>query len=264
MIVLPLDSYEYDFEDDFVVERAVWLLTSRCVARFGGEYTITEESLLAGIPPLDSVNERRYGLLDAQSAASHGYNVPDLGSDAPDGSDTGWDPSETELLLVRGAEAGATVPLDIDGSPLPEGGCLGESNRLVEAGAPPRPANMELLNELTGESYQRSESDSRVRDAMSGWSDCMRRAGYDYRSIWEPNDRDWPEPAGDEEIAAAVADVECKQEVNLVGIWLAVETAYQNQLIEQHAEELAALRAYRDAEKENAARILAGEGTTGS
>lgn len=270
-IVLPLDSYEYAF-DDLDVHRAAWLLTGRCVARFGGEYTITEESLEASLAPLDNINEGRYGLLDPQLAASHGYNVPNLGPDAADGADIGWDPSETEFLLVRGRPEGLattsavprpTVPLDIEGNPLPEGGCSGEADRLLDEGAPLPPTNTELLNKLTGESYQRSESDSRVRDAMSEWSDCMRRSGFEYRSIWEPNDADWPEPAGDEEIATAVADVACKLEVNLVGIWLAVEAAYQNQLIEQHAEELAALRAYQDAVKGNAARILADEGTTG-
>lgn len=84
----------------------------------------------------------------------------------------------------------------------------------------------------------------------------MGRSGYDYDSVWEPNNQNWPEPVGEEEIAVAEADVACKQEVNLVGIWFAVESAYQRRTIQQNAEDLEPHRLVLEAEVANAAAVL--------
>lgn len=84
----------------------------------------------------------------------------------------------------------------------------------------------------------------------------MERAGFDYSTIWDPNDQAWPEPVTDEEIAVAIADVECKQETNVLGVWMAVEAAYQVSAIRQHENELDALRIELSAEVANATQVL--------
>jgi hypothetical protein len=54
-------------------------------------------------------------------------------------------------------------------------------------------------------------------------------------------------PGSPKAVAAATRDVACKRRVNLVGVWAAVETAYQKRLIEENAETLALYAKQRDA-----------------
>ena len=89
----------------------------------------------------------------------------------------------------------------------------------------------------------------------------MARAGFDYTDPWQPNDN--PEFQGLEanarEIATATADVRCKREVNLVGIWASVETAYQERKIGENADALQNVKAAIRVMLGNAARITDGK-----
>lgn len=257
-LALPLDAYRLSAQEYLSIQRVSWRLTRDCVSRFGGAYTLAESSVTDNAPP-DVGATRRYGLFDARSAADYGYNLP---PDTP-GSESasrrssgkgGWNPSNAELILVRGAPSGGPVPQDNHGKPLPAGGCSGEATRLVEAGVT-APTNSELGDQLAVEAHQKSESDSRVRAAMDKWSACMQKRGYSYRSIWEPNDKSWPEPAGNDEIATAKADVECKLSTNLVGVWYAVEVARQKAAIEDRSTDLDAVRTYLRASVRRAAQL---------
>jgi hypothetical protein len=257
-VTLPLDAYRFTQKEYITVRRAAWRLVRDCVRRFGGDYTLPNAMVVADVPRLEHDNARRYGLFDAASATARGYNLPaeELPPDREKGG--GWNPSDTEKMLVRGVAAGsANIPMDTQGKPLPSGGCSGEADRMLAQGAA-QPADDSLADRLSVESHQRSEADSRVREAVQKWAECMKRSGYSYTSIWEPNDKKWPDPAGNEEIATAKADVACKAETNLVGVWMAVELAYQNRAIEQHAQELTALQAYVRAASRNAASIVGG------
>jgi hypothetical protein len=84
----------------------------------------------------------------------------------------------------------------------------------------------------------------------------MDEAGFDYDDPRQANgDPAWAEgqpadgvetsevaPVSDEQRAVASADVACKDEVNLVGTWLAVETAYQTRALEENSEALSDAR----------------------
>ncbi len=112
------------------------------------------------------------------------------------------------------------------------------------------------VEEFSAEGYARSEQDARVQDAFDGWSDCMAAAGFQYGDPWEANDDPQWYPSEDQtsgtarvtdlQIATATADVQCKQDVNLAGIWLAVETAYQLELIADNEERLGQIKRHRD------------------
>lgn len=87
----------------------------------------------------------------------------------------------------------------------------------------------------------------------------MKESGYSYRTPMDANnDSRW---SGDRvtpaEIGVAVADVACKKRTNLTGIRMAVDAAYQQRLIAQHADALTAVAAGRERQLRNAARILA-------
>jgi hypothetical protein len=291
-IALPLDAHRLNQREYRTVQRAAWRLTRDCVRRFGGDYTVPESAVVANLPRFDNDNERRYGLFDADLAAVRGYNVPPDQLPPPVDRSRGWNPSETEKLLVRGgvtpgggppgtarsdtarpdsarpdsARPGSArpgtaqdpdVPTDVAGKPLPDGGCQGEADRAIAAGAP-RPPDEHLANRLSIDTFRRSEGDSRVREAMARWSACMTRAGYSYRDIWEPNDYLWPDPVGAEEIGTATADVACKRETGLVAVWLRVETAYQRRVIEQRAQELTTTQVFARTTARNAAQIVGG------
>ncbi|MET7398942.1 hypothetical protein ABZS66_36230 [Dactylosporangium sp. NPDC005572] len=261
--MLPLDAYQLSEKEYVTVQRAAWRLIRDCVQRFGGEYTVPEGLVTADLPRFEHANERRYGLFDADSAAARGYNIPpDLQPVGRDKS-AGWNPSEAEKLLVRGVDTSGgspvavELPTDRDGKRLPVDGCTGEANRTL-GGGQQASVDTSLGNTLSLDAGKRAEADSRVRDAMQQWGDCMARRGYSYSTIWEPNDRKWPEPAGDEEIATATADVACKKETNLLGVWFAVESAYQQRIIDERIQELTAVQMILQTRAKNAAGVVSG------
>jgi hypothetical protein len=86
-------------------------------------------------------------------------------------------------------------------------------------------------------------TDSRYRKAERAWIACMQTRNYSYRSARAPLDDSQLLAAGERaQIAAATADVRCKLETNLVGIGLAVQSAYDRAYIASHRQ---ALRAFK-------------------
>ena len=84
-------------------------------------------------------------------------------------------------------------------------------------------------------------SDSRIVEAEKSWSSCMADQGLDYAS---PVDAIGANYIADTDAAkalartVAVADVQCKIETNLIGVAVAVQTAYDQQYIDSHRDEL--------------------------
>lgn len=252
-IVLPLDAYEFHDQEDRMIGQAATLLMRQCGERFGVQVTMGPPDN----PSEATLNARRYGIIDASEAQRSGYRPPSLGGQIQDkGDGAGWNPSQLERFVVvgkRGMAWSGEIPRDSAGRTLPDDGCAGEVDRTL--GQPP-PGVVEAQS-LGNDSLDRAENDSRVVAAFRSWSSCMSRLGYSYRSPWEPNDFGWPSPTTTEEIATATADVACKKETNVAGILLTVETAYQLREIEEHAEELAAVKSWRDERVRKAADILA-------
>ena len=80
-------------------------------------------------------------------------------------------------------------------------------------------------------------TDSRVVAAVAGWSSCMKTAGFIYPDpLAAIGDAQWQgngsSVASALEIATASADVSCKISTNLIGVELAVQTAYDQQYID--------------------------------
>ncbi len=88
-------------------------------------------------------------------------------------------------------------------------------------------------------------NDSRYVSAVGNWSSCMNEKGFDYPDpLAAIGDRQWHqlETADSQEIATATADIDCKISTNLVGIGLAVQTAYDKHYIDTHREALTQFR----------------------
>jgi len=96
--------------------------------------------------------------------------------------------------------------------------------------------------------------DSRYQAVAAQWSGCMKDNGFDYPTPREAMADNYQGAATDRARAVAVADVKCKLSTNLVGVAVAVQSAYDQEYIDTHVDQLAALRV-------NIADFLAGRVT---
>lgn len=243
-ISLPFDAYLLTADQDVLNLKANNLLVRRCAARFGVEATMP-----VGLNPTpNELNGRRYGIVDGKRARSFGYRPEQSPAEVDQGE---WDPSPAEMAVLGMGEASAVPPKDSDGRALPEGGCIGEADRALGGSQPPAPVDVVSV-------FKSAESDSRIQAAWKRWSRCMKKAGYDYTSPWQPNNAKWPPQVTRKEIQTAVDDVACREQSNLVGTWMAVEAAYQRAAIEANPEGFDAMKKWHDKRVRTAAEVLKG------
>lgn len=251
---LPLDPYLVHTEQRRSVQDATRIAAKSCMSRFGFDWHGNDPTPQ---PNMDELAKRRYGLIDSDVAATYGYQAPPSasGDDGTTGRNKGgFNPSQDELAVWRG-----TVPSGskVNQRDVPAGGCQGEVDRIMEAGAPRSDTN--LAQNLSADSYSKSRNDSRLAAAQAKWSACMKESGYTFRDSIEANEVDWAKRSRADQIATAKADVACRKKTNLVGVWFAVDQAYQKRLVEKHAEQLELVRKQLDAELRNAAAVLSGK-----
>ncbi len=228
-LVLPLDRYLATTAEVAEIASGYRALLRRCMARYAFAF-----------PPADpppppgprTRNERRYGLSDTAAAATRGYRFTDQPSDdtaRPGTADNPALPPEATAVLY-----GQAAP-SVSDKPVPTGGCVGEAHRNLSTNVPPG-ADTDLPQRLSGDSFAQSRRDPRVQAATRQWAACMKTNGYSYSTPFDPPaDPRFSDALTPEEIAAAIADVACKQQINLVGIWFTIESAHQRTLIDQNA-----------------------------
>lgn len=270
-----MDAYELGYDERVALVLAEVHATKTCAARFDIDFSIPADVAIASVlvPGTYDANKNRhayrYGHNDLDVVREHGYVLP---AGLPEEPSTEWlSPTQDDLyawVVINGLEpgpqppelsgasghitssypTGVTRPTDRAGNPLPRGGCGGEAvSILVGDGQVYDDIYVENLN---NEPYFLAEEDSRVLAVTEAWSACMKDKGYDYSSPEEPPvDPAWYDAGADgtnaeprqptpEEIVTAVADVECQQAVNYLGVRVAVESAYQEQVIEEHFQDL--------------------------
>jgi hypothetical protein len=231
---LPLRDYLLSPKQIRQIDRARLTLIDRCMQTFGFRYQLEVPDLRDDGASLG----RRYGITDPKSAAENGYQA-DPGSRPVQPKKPELTPEENTALFGGGQSM-------IKGVKVPVGGCLDEANRGLDAKAPPG-ADINLGQRLMLESFERSQRDSRVTKAFQTWSDCMTRAGYSYPTPLAPLGDPVLEADPEAGVKVAVADVACKQSSNLIGVWFAVESAYQKRMIAQHRTVLQATKKMIDA-----------------
>jgi hypothetical protein len=235
-LLLPLDQYMLSLSDYRRLAEARGILVRRCMQRLGIDYkTLTRPG-----PGLQTRNERRYGITDVDEARRFGYRKPQPPTAATPPNSV-QDPKMFALLFGKSARRYTSRPV-------PAGGCVGEAHRGLATG---RSAGVEdVAQPLAMKSWSMSAADPRVRQVFATWSACMKHAGLDYPTpIDVLRDRELRAKSSLAQRATAVADTACKREHNIIGVWAAVEAAYQRALIEQNQ---AALDLQRDA---NATRL---------
>ncbi|MFJ8437185.1 hypothetical protein ACIQ9P_38425 [Kitasatospora sp. NPDC094019] len=254
---LPIAAYLIGPDEDRRIEAARTALIGSCMKRFGFDYAP------AAVGTKPDLMIRRYYLTDAAGAAAQGYHwgAP---TDQRQPSATPPPPApEMQAVLGhgRGGATGAAAPADRthNGITIPPGGCLGEADNTLTRGGGILQDDAGAL-EINGRSFADSMADARVKAAFAAWSRCMKERGLAYASpVDAVGDERWfsSPTATAAEIAAATADVDCKQRNNVVGVWFAVETAYQKRAVQADAKRLEQTRKAIDVTLANAANAAA-------
>src|SRR5262249_27537689 len=105
--------------------------------------------------------------------------------------------------------------------------------------------------------------DPRMVAVDAAWSTCMKDKGFHYANpVAALTDPQWtPKGSGPttpttKEVAVATADLACKRSTNLMGVAVAVETAYDQQYIASHRAQLAAYAKHLQARVDHAAQLV--------
>ena len=218
---LPLEPYTMQPDAYAKILGARERLVVQCMSRSGFDLEFPRGTGEV----LRTKSEMRY-VKSPEDAAAYGYHSPGDVSEPED---------EPELTAAEG-----TALYGEDAA----GGCFAE----VDAGLDERGVLIqddELVRTISLEGVQESLQDPRLKDAFVQWSACMKEQGYVYGSPLDAmNDPRWEatEVADALEISTAVADSECMGKTNAVGIWFAVESAYQKRKIEANFEKLEEIR----------------------
>ncbi|MFI7341794.1 hypothetical protein ACIBUY_28105 [Streptomyces sp. NPDC050085] len=248
----PLDKYRLlaDNTGRRTVASATKILRTDCMKRFGFDFHDAETTA-----PLDFSHARLYGVADKRTASLYGYHNPNAIS-TPKKQASGLTPS-AEAVLVGDVN-------QYKGIDVPKGGCAGDTARKLHRGSPGMSReSSQLPDRLIIDASQRSQTDSRVKKVFERWSTCMKESGYQYADpatvLRDPRFAQSGQP-NQEEIATAQADVSCKKKYNVIGIWSAVESAYQRRLVEENQLILSKIESDISAQIKNASKVIGAEG----
>jgi len=261
-LVLPIEPYLFTSRQMTGILRAREALVAPCMRRFGFDWPAagpsSGESTGTGMKNAANIS-RRYGITDPGDAARDGYHfAADAGQKTTkDSSARQPDPDALAVLTGRTAD-GDPAPARHDGRAVPEGGCQGQATARL-SGGPERLGNGQLVGEINVVSYQRSQTDPRVKAVFRAWSACMKERGYSYAAPTDAPGKDprftGPTPTAPE-IALARADVACKRQTNVIGVWSTVDAAYQRQMMARKSRELAQAKNDIRTQTANADRVL--------
>ncbi|WAU79281.1 hypothetical protein O1Q96_05620 [Streptomyces sp. Qhu-G9] len=241
---LPLEAYSWTDEEERTRRRGEDLIAAECMRGFG--FDLEPRPVYRGDKALRDAN--RYGVTDPDKASRFGYRI-DPASRGPKPPEEDYSPAES--LALFGPQDGKSGRKTADGKSVPKGGCWGKALRELAANGPKvHPDKEEFANHLAVFTFQEAQKDSRVKRVFAQWSDCMKKKGYDYKMPMAPvEDRSLQasETASAREIQVAEADVACKREHNVIGVWYGVEVAYQERAIEKNQQQLDTLKKRKEA-----------------
>ncbi len=221
---LPIDDYLLSIDEIYTVEAATDILVRGCLASRGVKWQPLDRPTFG-----DWRNRRRYGVIELDVAQRFGYHaVPAL-----------LGPVQVYNERVRRyrslSHAQLVAALD------PTTGC--EKKGISELRKQSPPLDDSQASNLQAQSLDESQHRPAVLQALAQWSVCMAQAGYHYPDpLTASADSRWKtKSASPAEIAAAVADVQCKVRTDLVQIWYQNEVAVQAEMISRQADYFATL-----------------------
>lgn len=251
--VLPLQAFMPTEQEYGQLSQAKKILVGDCMKGFGFSWVPAPD--LPRVGP-KTLTDWRYGIHDMALSKERGYK-PD--AKEQEAYDAAVEKGAVDGTTADGPDARALDGRikEVDGKKVPEGGCVGAANKEINANALQARAALDLANAA----FVKSKQDPEVVKAFSGWSECMKRSGYDYEQPLDASDdpRFGVPEVSSEEIATATADITCRQKTEVAWIWFQAESALQKRVIEDHAEELSAERRSIEASVRKASKIVTGK-----
>jgi hypothetical protein len=229
-------------------------LVHLCMAGFGFNYpppSMAGPTAAQLAAALQAGGSRLWGVSDPVDARTYGYDLP-TGELSPESRPP---PKKIPLPQAEQAVLDGSASPGSNGRRIPAGGCADQAQReLAAAGIGYQ--GSQLVPDIAAESFDKTLANSRTLAVFAKWSACMRAHGYDYSSpLAPPADFNLNVPPTQAEIQTAVTDVACKFKTNLLGVTFAVQSDYEDAMIEQHAQELAKVKDEIDAEARKLARL---------
>lgn len=236
----PLVAYELSGSNLYTMEEAQFQLAGDCMVRFGfprSTPALNRDEMIAEQQESDA---HLYGVDDLTEARANGY-LPEVvpGSSQASAMPSG---SRTYEFVYTGNKDGSVVPPPggwtspgtLGGLTIPPGGCLGDARSRLWA-SPDAQVKDELAQGLRIAAYEHAKADPRVQRLFVRWSTCMAKQGYQYQTPVDPSfDRSPGSAASSTEIRTAVADIGCKDKIDLVPQWHQVDVDYQHDAIEKN------------------------------
>jgi hypothetical protein len=215
----------------------------RCLKRFGIDVPL-------GSPEKAANAQHRadwYGLTNEDTAREYGYSgarpvVP-----------------EQDQPFIRRIPRPAQPLVTGDAPGSPDGGCQGESNRVITEGSPAVQDDY-LVRKLEKQAVDQARRDNEVVARVEDWQACLKQdfadpmAPYAHWNAKRPKGTLTVSP---EESAMAVADVRCKRETGLLDTWAGATIVYQRKLADQNAGQLRLHRQRLERNVQNAERVSA-------
>ena len=247
-IPMPLDAYQaISTQQQEALADDSALLIQRCMAARGFEDTSSANPPFSSVITLEQVETAGAGLTSSTQARVFGFVHP---------KNTGSQPSGPQIIGIVSAvgfgqslKAGRAYAEALFGfgpgtgtGPGGHLGCLQQASKQVYGPIIGEPAP-DPVGQIAAQAVTFTQSDPRIHAVDRAWSRCMARHFYHYSTPQRVEGRQWRSPPSKAEIAAAVADVTCKTQTNLLNTWLAVEAGYQQALIGRNLAALSQLQA---------------------
>jgi hypothetical protein len=248
-LLLPVESREATPAERDVVDDAISARVSSCMASFGLSWTWQPSH---NPPPIHQLL-RAYGIADRSVALKRGYHAAPV---ARQPAAPALTPEQKLVYLGSPVGAGGAKTSSFKGRTVPAGGC-GQQSVLAVVGDPNLDPDT-VTDQILVTMGARARSDARVVAAITAWSKCIQAADYHFADpLAAVAQASAPGPAPSAlEIRIAVADIGCKNKVNLLGIWYSVDAGYENLAIQQNRTQLASNQAAWRAAVTRAAKLL--------
>jgi hypothetical protein len=255
----PLDRYQLTPGQQQTLAAAKAVIGHACLKRFGIDVPVPTTIKVRSRTPAD-----RYGIADADVARARGYraeNIPVSAAEFEFVVPTAG-PAAVAVYYGRPLEPGQARPTVTTTTAVPDGGCAGETARILWSGTQP-PAD-DLVADLERQALTAATTDPRVQQLIPRWRRCMDRAGYRYqdpydavrrwqgRPIANENDEYGTQRPTREEVVAALTDVHCKNTTGLLATWIATNVDHQQREVAANQQALDAHRASLDIVVRNA------------
>ena len=272
----PLQAYRLTPTEVATIFYARGHLIDRCMKRFGFGYPQEPfaDELQRLLESERSSITRLYGLTDATSAVKYGYGFPPTTHSDPSPAES--ERSDAYLFVLHGSKDlnvpptdKTTSPGEIDGEPIPPGGCVRDAD--LELGTEdPDVSVYGLAHTLWIQGNSKLIASDGYRTAIAEWAACLAEDGYhvtdplndqgDIKAIYAAR-----AAAGDDaldgepipgELELATADVECKAQVQFVKRLDKLTTEIDRKAIERNQTALEEDRSRLDTQVRNATEVL--------